>query len=210
MSWVGGEFSFDYSMSRKEINDEVMQSLAQDGASSQYEYIGTFKDIRFLDFSKVFFSEAEARQGIRKAQGNRDENIAVPYYDFEDVLKKSKELQQLEKKASAIAAKIRAEQTKSYPLTLTSKFLSCRKCDSKLNREYLLQRNTFEINHCPLCDGDLRPEGTLKHIADLNKSWEEAKENLQKAESEIIKKLSENPGKYASKKWLVNAYLYIG
>lgn len=209
MGWVGCESYYDYNMPRESINSDVFASLAADGASSQYAYKGVFKKIRFVD-NKVYNGEAEAKAGIRRLQGDRDENIAVPYYDFDECFRENKEIKQLRERANAIAAKIRAEEEKSYPLTLTSKYLSCKKCGSKLNRKYLLARNKFEVNHCPLCDGDLRPASTIEHIANLNKNWQDAKDKWQKAESELTKKLSSAPEKYAIKRWLVNASLYVG
>ena len=206
MSWVGGEFTFDFSTSRDEINREIIESLAADGASSQYRYTGTFRGIEFN--SKTFFSSYNAaHDAVRRMQGDRDKNMAVPYYEFEETLRANKKLIALETKIKELEKKYREAERKNYLSTLTSEFVSCRTCKSKLNRSFLVDRAS---NLCPVCEKDLRPDSMNKHINDIFKRWRDTITAKDQLEKELTAKLMENPEKYAKKRWYVTASLYIG
>lgn len=206
MSWVGGNFTFDFSKSRESINREVAKSLAEDGASSQYKFNGTFRAIRFNQ-NTVFSSYEAAEKAVGEMRKNHDDNIAVPYYDFENALAENKKLISYEAKCKELEAKYRAEEAKNYLSTLTSEFVSCRTCKSKLNRSYLVDRMS---NRCPICNHDLRPESAQKHINEIFQRWRVAEREKESLEKELTKKLMENPEKWAKKKWYVAAALYIG
>lgn len=206
MSWVGGEFTFDFSQSKDEITREILESLAADGASSQYRYTGTFRGIEFN--SKTFFSSYNAaHDAVRRMQCNQDKNMAVPFYEFEEALMANKKLMALEAKIKELEKKYREAEKKNYFSTLTSEFVSCRTCKSKLNRSFLVDRAS---NLCPVCESDLRPDSMNKHINDIFKRWRDTVTAKDQLEKELTAKFMENPEKYAKKKWYVTASLYIG
>lgn len=74
-----------------------------------------------------------------------------------------------------------------------SQYLGCKKCGSKLNKDYL------KSNKCPLCHEDMRSDTVLKNIARLRNLEKE----LGKAIREEELRLSEKAGKKCEILWLV-------
>lgn len=69
---------------------------------------------------------------------------------------------------------------RSYPETVTSTYIGCKECGSRLNRSYLINRHTLiSPNFCPVCGSDLRPASTLKSIKNAKKAMTVINKKLQ-------------------------------
>ncbi len=85
-------------------------------------------------------------------------------------------------KAKAVAfSKYNALQSANYPSTLSSEFISCKNCHSKLNRLALMHPGNRR-NTCPVCQADLRPQSMLDRINRALKAAEKAQERTRQAE----------------------------
>lgn len=210
MSWVRiDNEAFPYSLNRSDINKTVLNELIESGAGSQFSYNGSFLNIRFVD-TRTYMGVTDASHAIESMQNRRDDNIAVPFYDFERSLSANKEIQALDKKIKELEKACRKADNESYLKNITSRLVTCRNCDSKIRRSFWGERPSYVSNFCPVCNADLRPDSTRDSIARKKAALRKAIDDKANLEKELTLKLSANPEKYAEKFWLVNASLYIG
>jgi len=133
--------------------------------------------------SNTFKSYEEAQSYIERIDSGYYDQLAVRYCEYPK-LKPSKTLENLHRIALDANKRYNDLSLMPHYKDMKSCFISCRKCCSKINREYLTS------NNCPVCHADMRPDSTLKRIAQLKKSAKNADKNYisrQKYEQEKTK-----------------------
>ena len=81
-------------------------------------------------------------------------------------------------KSDALRKEFDRRMDSLYPATLTSTFIGCKNCESRLSRKHL------RTNACPVCGRDLRPEYLMKSIeaarTKMNRARDAAADYLRK------------------------------
>lgn len=131
-----------------ELNDYVEHECWQEG--------GSLDNIRWETYP-ILKTQQEAEEWIKKHDKGWYDNLAVR---FEHPIKFSNEkTKQLAEETRKTCAEYRARSAKLYKDTVTSAFIGCKTCGSKLSRTHL------RGNNCPVCSAELRPEHMLKSVA---------------------------------------------
>ena len=160
----------------KEKMTKKAEAIAADEGSCLYNRI-IFED-------RIFKNEKEAIAYIEEMSQKHDyDQRAVLFEEPAKPLKSKKIDDQLERVKSLNDVYTTISREPHFK-EAKSAYISCKKCGSKLNKEYI--KNT-----CPVCNADLRPETTLKKIARAKAVLDEAKNKLEKikdAEAEKVKK----------------------
>lgn len=177
-------FTYDENIKRdwvqRELDHYVSCETYQEGGH------GLGQNIRWLESLGVCENYDEAEQCIKDHDRKWYDQLAVRYYEpakgFSD-----KKLEELKAKTSSLLDNYHAKDC-VWANGLKSEYTRCKKCGSKIKREYI------KTNRCPVCSADLRPETTLKAVQAAKERWEKA----WKAVDEYI-------NKHAKKtvKWLV-------
>ena len=207
MSWIGGTYTFDYSMPKDKINSEVFDLLVNQ--NSTWEYSGHWDNIRFVSVTP-YKSYNEALSAISKYQRDCRDNTAVPYWDFDEKI--SAKLKEYDERIAKAHERFEKALADRWLPTISSRFVTCRTCGSSLSREHLLSREMQGryYDHCPVCSGDLRPKSMKDRVDSLRNNWLKAKEAKAEEELKLTEKFMSNPEKYGKKMWLVEAAAYIG
>lgn len=125
-------------------------------ADYQEDCTGLGKAIRWLDGIAICGDRQMAETVIEQNDRGWYDCLAVKYLEpvrsFND--KKLEQLQQ--KRRDALDAYHKKDAV--WVRGLKAEYVGCRKCGSKMKREYI------RTNRCPLCGSDLRPESTLKAV----------------------------------------------
>lgn len=144
----------------------------QENYNGSYHGDLTFKNITFEDIE-------EAKEYLEKSH-ERYRDIAVQYKAYSKVSNKSIEKQ--EKRIKELSEDLQSFSSKPHFANHSSKLVSCKHCESKINSEFLKH-----TNFCPVCRKDLRPQSTLDRIkskqdkiTELNKKLKLDKKNVQK------------------------------
>lgn len=142
---------------KQKLDHYVAQADWQEGCS------GLPRPIRWLDTVFVYEDQEAAEKAIQSLDRGDYDQLAVRYYEYQKNDSKARQ---------ALCEKIKKAHDDYYnklnpvwAAGLKAEFVSCRKCGSKLKREYI-KRNT-----CPVCGADLRPESTLATIAKAKERW---------------------------------------
>ena len=121
--------------------------------------------IRWLD--AVCKSREEAEQYIEKHDRGWYDCLAVRYEA--PIQFTSKKLEEL-KQAVITSYKVYEDRANmNYPSTLTSEFIGCKSCGSRLNRAKMAAKP--DGNKCPVCREDLRTDTILKSIETAKNKW---------------------------------------
>ena len=177
---------------KKKVEEEYNAAARIAGRAEGSSGLG--KKIRWNDLGTPLESREAAEKWIDDHDDGWYDQLAVTYYDYGNVdLSSSAKLRDLEKRLHTEQKKEEKKEGELYPATLTSEFIGCKDCGSRLKR-VLLKKNT-----CPVCGADLRPETTLKSI---RQSAEKVKQ-LKKEYALCEKRLEEKRKKKASVRWLV-------
>lgn len=83
----------------------------------------------------------------------------------------------------------------------SSKLITCPSCQSKINSKFIKERNQkYQINKCPVCNGDMRPQSAIDRITKKENKVKELFEEIKKLKKEHQKKVKEKaPIKWAVK-----------
>lgn len=142
---------------QQKLDHYVAQADWQEGCS------GLPRPIRWLDTVFVYEDQEAAEKAIEGLDRGDYDQLAVRYYEYQK--NDTKARQALCEKIKITRANYDDKQMTIWAAGLKAEFVSCRKCGSKLKREYIKQ------NHCPVCHADLRPESTLATIAKAKERW---------------------------------------
>ena len=146
--------------------------------------------IRWIDHVCDDYESAKAYIG-RKDNGWYDQ-LAVKFMRFDKPLS-SNRLSDLKAKESETRKKLHELESKVAFTEFKSQYISCKKCGSKLNKDYIKR------NFCALCGHDMRSDTTKNAIARLA----EKVKSLEQAIREEEKKLAVKKAKEAKVYWLV-------
>ena len=152
---------------QKELDDYVAAETREEGGG------GLFRPIRWL--GNIIYSDREAAEhAIRDKDNGCYDQLAVKFFHYSPV--KDKKTEELEAKIKEAYAELSRREQKLYPEQLTSEYIGCKACGSRLSRSHLVRhRNNF----CPVCGKDMRPESMLKSIEVARGRWNRAKEELR-------------------------------
>lgn len=155
---------------------------------------GLCKKIRWNNLATPLESREAAEKWIDDHDNGWYDQLAVTYYDYGNIdISSSAKFRDLEKRLHTEQEKAKKKESELYPATLTSEFIGCKSCGSRLKR-VLLKKNT-----CPVCGTDLRPKIILKSLC----SSEEKIKKLKNEYSLCEQKAKEKMKKKASVRWLV-------
>lgn len=178
--------SFKLSINSEEILNSVNHHIFSNTTGDSYS---PRSGIRFL---KGIISDYDsAVQFLEKNDIYYDDCIAVKYKYYDSrTSKPSKKLLDLEEKRKDIYKKYYELNAKVIFKEFKSQYVGCKKCGSKLNKDYL------RTNKCPLCGNDMRSETLLKQI----ESYKNKLESLDVQIADEKRKLAEKSG---DMRWLV-------
>ena len=177
---------FDYDISKNPKDIEA--NLANYVQHETWQEGGSMSPIRWLKQSPLPDRNA-AEQFIKRHDKRWYDCLAVRY-------KEPVMTQAIAQKAEAAAwKKYNDLGNEIYVTTLTSEFISCKVCKSKLNRKMLaIPKIGFPKNVCPVCHAELRPKSTLERIDRAKMAAEKASEHT----NEVARK-----SKKQKVRWLV-------
>ena len=165
----------------KEIDNHVKQETWQEGGH------GLIKPIRFID--KVMSDYDTAEQFLRENDDGWYDQLAVKFKDTPRN-KSTKKLDELTQKRKETFLEYDQLNRKVAALDFKAIFVSCKHCESKINKAYI------KSNRCPICNKDMRSETTLKRL-------ESMKAKLAKIDTDIKAEERKLAEKYGEIKWLV-------
>lgn len=120
------------------------------------------------------------------------DQLAVKYREGAPV-KTSKKLDALRQKCIEAEKAYREAESKVVAKDFKAQLVTCKGCNSKLNKDYLKR------NACPLCGTDMRSDTEKKRVARLKELWQKAQKSVE-AEETAMRKKNQQPPKV---KWLV-------
>lgn len=157
-------------------------------------------NIRFIG-GKIYDSEEDAYNAIKKLDKGWYDQLAVKYLHYEQ-RKETKTIINLRERIKKAEDDLVEYKQKSSIKNRKSKFVGCPRCESKINKEYIMDTG-YGWNKCPLCSEELSSE-TIK------KSIENKQINIGKMKEDLIKLIQENNRKGKSKvKWLVKTEFHV-
>lgn len=183
-------------------NDNCQKIEAELNELARYESDGGCGLGRSISWnkSKVFESFKAAKQYIEDNFCNgRYEQVAVMY---REPTKPSAKLTQLQERLKVAHQRWEKLVNADYFASLTSTFVSCPKCGSKLNREYLMR--THRKCYCPLCSVDMRPITTKNRILAAEAAYHKVEEQIE----EEMKKIGSS-SRNSKLMWLVKVEYHV-
>ena len=161
-------YQYPLNVSKEKVKNDLDNYVAH--ADWQEGCAGLYHPIRWLD-GKIYNSLQEARDAIDQLDRGCYDNLAVQYirsdYKPDDTHKA------LSKKADEARSEYESRDLDFYPRTISSAFIGCKKCGSKLARTLL------RSNSCPVCGHDLRPEYILKSVESALNKWKRARDKAE-------------------------------
>lgn len=131
-----------------------------------------FKDI-------TFDTEAEAKSYLEKSPG---------YSQYAVKFKKpktNKTLTSLQEREIRLRTEYTKLDSQNQFESLKSKFVSCKKCESRINKDYIT------ANRCPCCHNDMRSETIKNRLIAKYNALKKVQVDLEKAKKEAAKKSAE-------------------
>lgn len=179
---------FDYDISKNPKDIEA--NLANYVQHETWQEGGSMSPIRWLKQSPLP-DRNTAEQFIKRHDKRWYDCLAVRYK--EPVMTQA--IRDAQKAEAAAWKKYNDLDNEIYVTTLTSEFISCKVCKSKLNRKMLaIPKIGIPKNVCPVCHAELRPKSTLERIDRAKKAAEKASEHT----NEVARK-----SKKQKVRWLV-------
>ena len=179
---------FDYDICKNPKDIEA--NLANYVRHETWQEGGSMSPIRWLKQSPLPDRNA-AEQFIKRHDKRWYDCLAVRYK--EPVMTQA--IRDAQKAEAAAWKKYNDLGNEIYVTTLTSEFISCKVCKSKLNRKMLaIPKIGIPKNVFPVCHAELRPKSTLERIDRAKKAAEKASEHT----NEVARK-----SKNQKVRWLV-------
>lgn len=177
-------YTYDENINRskvqKELDHYVAVADAGEGAT------GLPNNIRWLDREPICLNYEAAEKKIEQKDSGWYDCLAVRYY--EPMKYESKKFSELKNKRLDAYDDYLKKEHVTWAKNLTSEYVSCRHCGSKLKRNLLFN------NVCPVCKQDLRPDTTLKIVEAAKRKWAKLDTDCKNYEQEHAPK---------TVKWLV-------
>lgn len=174
------KWSFPVSESKEKISAEINEYVCEESDS----HGGLYSPIKWIDYNAGTREQAEAY--IDRIDTGSYGQYAVKFTEP----KETKKIADLQTKRTEAYKKYSVANDELHCEKVTSEFIGCKECGSKLARKHL------RSNFCPLCRADLRSPTELKRIKSLKDAVDKADKALRVAEEEQAKK-------GGNEKWLV-------
>jgi ribosomal protein L37E len=153
-------------------------------------------DVSFGDLIQYIVMEyiegITLKEFIEKNDKGWYDQLAVKFKRFDKPVS-SKKLSDLKTRLSEERIKLRELETKVVFTEFKAQYISCKKCGSKLNKDYIKR------NNCVVCGYDMRSDTTKSAIARLNAKVK----SIEEAIKEETRKLEQKKAKEAKEYWLV-------
>ena len=157
-------FTYDENVKRDWVQKELDHYAAmedwQEGCS------GLGRPIRWLESVGICADYDEAEKCIQDHDRKWYDQLAVRYYEPARGFT-NKKLEELRMKERAALDAYHAKDC-VWAKGLKAKYIGCKKCGSRIKREYI------RTNRCPVCNADLRPETTLNAVKAAELRWKKA------------------------------------
>ncbi|MBO7732357.1 MAG: hypothetical protein J6S67_07385 [Methanobrevibacter sp.] len=148
---------------------------AREYASRYSDSGGLYESITDLSY-KIFPSYEEAKNFCYSQKSYWNGIVSYRQGDYS----KSKQWVALHEEIIMLREKYNHLQDQPHFTELTSQFVGCTECGSKINRVKLGRRNV-----CPVCCADLRPKTVLNKLDKIKKDIDKVKEDLVKLEKKL-------------------------
>lgn len=156
-------FEFPLNVSKTGVQKQLDNYVAH--ADWKEGCTGLNSPIRWLD-DKVYDSYDDAVDAIDRLDRGWYDSLAVQYYNRE--YSSDAKYKELSAKADDARREYERRDAVLYASTVTSEYIGCKKCGSRLARKFLY------TNFCPVCKNNLRSESTMKSIEAAKAKWNRA------------------------------------
>lgn len=182
----------------------------QDGYSGDFQ---TVSDLRIKDI--IFESFDEASDYCSENAQKWDFALAVKYKEYPETPKSNsaKYLSGLSSKKLATLKSRLTKEKESYSKLSNkitsgfknrkSKLISCKNCDSKINKDFISTQSPYDIN-CKVCNRSLLSDTDLKRLENFNDKIRKLEKDFKDEETKLKKKSQKS--KKATVKWYVGAW----
>lgn len=164
--------TFSYKTKQKDIFEDICAWAYDPQESGGYHGNLTFHE------NRIYECKEDAEEAIRKFDKGWYDDHAVLFKDCSAV-KPTKEMNKILEQLNNERLRLAKIKKETSIQNLTSEFIGCKKCGSKLNLKLLYS------NCCPLCSNDLRSntskkriDSCLTKISELNNKYQELEKKL--------------------------------
>lgn len=186
-------FEYYENVDRKIVQNKLNQIAASETDYPEEDGVDILSPITWYD-NVVCENKDSARDLICEIDTGWYDQIAVKYKEYVPD-KKTKALINKEKQVETLSNELYELDHKQYFKNHKSKRITCKKCDSAINKDYIKR------HWCPLCGNDLRSKTEIDKV-------EKKKEKLSNLKKQIKKMELKNSKKY-NVKWLVKIEYHI-
>ena len=182
-----------YEIYNENVNKKKIQTYWDEYAARedwQEGCSGLSQDIRWIDY--VCEDYDAAYKYIENHDRGWYDQLAIKFKEYPE-LKYSKKYETLLNRLKEIQKRLDDLENKIHYARVTSKFVGCKKCGSKIASAYI------KSNYCPICRLDLRPTTILEKIKGYKEKISQLKKELEEEKHKMKKKIE----KQATIKWLV-------
>lgn len=184
----------DYDVYSEKVSKSYVQEK-WDKIAYGREGSGLPNKIRWLDIT--LNSYEEAKEYISKVDKGWYDCLAVKYKDFDiSSIKAPKKLQELKDRCSRLEKEYREISNIVECKTFKSQLITCKQCNSKLNKDYM------HSNKCPLCGNDIRSDTTKKRIKAKYDALLSIRQQIEEENKKLLTKQSKQINN-ATIRWLV-------
>ena len=134
--------------------------------------------IRWIN--EICDDEQAAQEKIERLDNHDYDQLAVMYR--ETTRPNTKAFASLLARRDALNKKLSEAENRVHYKGAKSKFVSCKKCGSKIATEYI------HSNYCPVCHEDLRPKSLLDSIKSMHDRRDELNKKIREATIKASKK----------------------
>lgn len=167
--------SVDKKKVQAELDEMVSHRTFKEGGGH-----GLDQPIRWLEY--VCEDRESAEEYIREHDKGWYDQLAVKFRQIDSKAALPKSLTDLRARRNEISNKLYTAQKTVAVKDFKAQLVTCKKCGSKLNKDYL------NSNFCPLCRNDMRSDTTKANIARLQKQIDELDGKIREAETKLAKK----------------------
>lgn len=176
MSWISGEFVINDMTEKtlKKAYSSLSSAVRHNADLEEFPYMGTdIMKIKPFHKGKIYGSQEEASKALRESYASwaREYNVAAAFYDT-SAAKETKRIKTLKERLEREHQKLNDYIKKNDCKNFKAKLITCPKCESKINKKYILR------NMCPLCKHDLRSKTVIE-------TTQRYQNNIQKLSDEI-------------------------
>lgn len=137
--------------------------------------------IRWIDI--ICEDREAAEEYIRTHDRGWYDQLAVKFHNM-DRLVPTKALLELKAKRDALWDKFQKADKTVVAKEFKAQYVACKKCGSKLNREYL------DRNFCPVCGNDMRSDTLKANLERMRGQLSELDKKIREEERKTVKKAS--------------------